>query len=438
MRIRLTKIDDPLALGKRVHEARLAQGMTLRDLAFVGCTAGYLSRIERGDRVPSLQLLEELARRLDVTADYLARGSVTPEALPEDRLAEAEVALRLGEHELAEAQYSALVDVQMPKLVRGRALTGLAELALAQGDTTDAIRLLEEAEPLVGNDRLGAAAVTEALGSAYTRTNQYDLAIAKFREAYGAASEAHDITTQLRFGVLLANALIDSGNTSSAFELLADLQQRQEPLSDPIARARLLWTQSRLHTIEHRADMGIEYAHRALQLIETTEHTAYAGRLHVLLAYLENERGNGERALELLDAAAERLGSSETAVDAARRTLERARALALLGRDDDAVEAALTAATALEGSASGDAGRAYVVLGDSFRQLGRHDDALRMYDLAVSNLRGKPSSHLAQTLRRKADLLEQLGDKDGALAALKQSIDLHARAGDQSLPPENQ
>jgi tetratricopeptide (TPR) repeat protein len=429
MRVRLTKIDDPLALGRRVHDARLAMGMTLRDLSFPGCTAGYLSRIERGDRVPSLQLLDELARKLDVTPDYLARGTAVTEPTPEDRLAEAELALRLGEHEVAEGQYSRLIGQEVPRVVRGRALGGLAEIALSQGDTTDAIRLLEEAVPLVADDRLAGAGVVEALASAYTRLNQYDQAIAIFRGAYEAAQANEDATGQLRFGVLLANALIDSGGAPSAFELLADLHEQQKDITDPIARARLLWTQSRLHTLQHRPELAIEYAYRALQLIEATEHVAYAGRLHVLLAYLHNEQGQGERALELLDTAAQQLSSAETDVDAARRRLERARALALVGRDEEAIEEALTAAAALEGSAIGDAGRAYIVIADSFRQLERTDDALRMYELAIANLSGSPSPLLAHALRRKADLLEQLGDKDGALEALKQSLDLHAGSG---------
>src|SRR5262245_45727465 len=68
-------VDDPVSLGARLKEARLAAGLSQRDLAFPGCTAVYICRIERGDRVPSLQVLRQLAQRLAVDEDFLATGT---------------------------------------------------------------------------------------------------------------------------------------------------------------------------------------------------------------------------------------------------------------------------------------------------------------------------------------------------------------------------
>jgi transcriptional regulator with XRE-family HTH domain len=67
-------IDDPRELGRRLHQLRVGARLTLRELAFPGCSPAYLSRIEHGERVPSLQLLVELGRRLGVDTDYLAWG----------------------------------------------------------------------------------------------------------------------------------------------------------------------------------------------------------------------------------------------------------------------------------------------------------------------------------------------------------------------------
>ena len=73
-RARTPHYDDPAAVGKRVFEAREAAGLSQRELAFPGCSAAYISRIERGERVPSLQVMRELARRTGVTEDQLAFG----------------------------------------------------------------------------------------------------------------------------------------------------------------------------------------------------------------------------------------------------------------------------------------------------------------------------------------------------------------------------
>jgi transcriptional regulator with XRE-family HTH domain len=73
-RPRTPHYDDPVAVGARLHAAREAAGVSQRDLAFPGCSAAYISRIERGERIPSLQVLRELARRLGTTEAQLAYG----------------------------------------------------------------------------------------------------------------------------------------------------------------------------------------------------------------------------------------------------------------------------------------------------------------------------------------------------------------------------
>jgi transcriptional regulator with XRE-family HTH domain len=73
-RERIPHYDDPVELGARLHAAREAAGLSQRELSFPGCSAAYISRIERGERVPSLQVLRELARRTGVSETQLAYG----------------------------------------------------------------------------------------------------------------------------------------------------------------------------------------------------------------------------------------------------------------------------------------------------------------------------------------------------------------------------
>src|SRR6187200_746423 len=79
-RARTPHYDDPAAVGQRVFEAREAAGLSQRELAFPGCSAAYISRIERGERVPSLQVMRELARRTGVSEQELAYGRETEAA----------------------------------------------------------------------------------------------------------------------------------------------------------------------------------------------------------------------------------------------------------------------------------------------------------------------------------------------------------------------
>src|SRR5258708_952200 len=73
-RLRTLHYDDPDAVGQRILEARSRAKISQRQLAFPGCSAAYISRIENGQRVPSLQVLRVIADRLATTEERLAYG----------------------------------------------------------------------------------------------------------------------------------------------------------------------------------------------------------------------------------------------------------------------------------------------------------------------------------------------------------------------------
>ena len=126
-------VDDPAAVGRRLKEARLAAGLSQRQLSFPGCSAAYVSRLEAGDRVPSLQLLRKLAQKLHADERYLATGVATVEQAPPE-LVEAEVALRLGDDELAKERYGVVLEATSAPAARERASQALAQLAASARD----------------------------------------------------------------------------------------------------------------------------------------------------------------------------------------------------------------------------------------------------------------------------------------------------------------
>ena len=109
MRERILHVDDPVAVGRRLVQARESVHLSQRELAFPGCSPAYISRIERGERIPSLQVLRELARRCGVTETYLAWGleqQLDPEVAEHIRVLEAVAAS--GETADRVAAYAAL------------------------------------------------------------------------------------------------------------------------------------------------------------------------------------------------------------------------------------------------------------------------------------------------------------------------------------------
>jgi transcriptional regulator with XRE-family HTH domain len=120
-------VDDPAAVGRRLNEARLAAGLSQRQLSFPGCSAAYISRLEAGARVPSLQLLRKLAVKLNADEEYLATGVTRVELAPPE-LVEAEVAHRLGDHELAKERYERVLEATSASAARTRAAQALGQL----------------------------------------------------------------------------------------------------------------------------------------------------------------------------------------------------------------------------------------------------------------------------------------------------------------------
>ena len=58
-------------VGERIRRVRLDRGLSQRDVSGPGVSYAYVSRIESGDRGPSLKAIRLLVRKLGVTPEYL-------------------------------------------------------------------------------------------------------------------------------------------------------------------------------------------------------------------------------------------------------------------------------------------------------------------------------------------------------------------------------
>lgn len=65
---------DKISLGSRIQEARTRKGLTQQELSrAVDINDMYLSEIERGVKMPSMNLFIKLIVTLDISADYILR-----------------------------------------------------------------------------------------------------------------------------------------------------------------------------------------------------------------------------------------------------------------------------------------------------------------------------------------------------------------------------
>jgi tetratricopeptide (TPR) repeat protein len=418
-------IDSPEALGGRLRQAREAARLRQGDLAFEHCSAGYISLIEAGRRIPSLQVIRELALRLGVTEDWLATGR---DEHPRDerglaRLADADLALRLDDVDGAREIFSSLAASRQPVWVRARAEAGLGQLAFREDHARDAIEHLEAAYEL--DPQFDDPSAADTLGRAYARVGEEELAIALFRARLQEAVERDDVPNRTRFSVLLANALIDVAQFREAGDILGEAISGEQA-ADPLHLARLYWSQSRLHAMRGETESAARFARRALGILETTEHRLYTARAYQMVAYIELDAGRAGDGLRAIRRGRELLAGIGTEYDATTFDLEEARALALLGYLDHAAALAMRSAAGFRDAHPLDAGRSFAQLAAICGRDGDDDRAIELYELAIELLERQPNRYLADTYAAFGTLLERVDRRDDAYEVFKKAAGLRA------------
>jgi tetratricopeptide (TPR) repeat protein len=416
-----THVDSPKAVGERLKAARERAGLSQRQLSFPGCSPAYISRIESGDRIPSLQLLRELGRQLGVSEDYLATGSEF-QGQEGGLLVEAEVALRLDDLDEAERRYSSLLEGPSAAL-RPEALAGLGQVEFRRGAPRKAIPLFEEALSLFASNEANYPDLADSLGRSYAMVGELESAIGVFERYLQSAADRSDAFQTIQFSVLLAHALIDSGNLGRAEELLGSALALGGASESPSVRAQLYWSQSRLHAERGDPVVAARFARRALEILRLTEDTYRTARAHQLLAHLELDRGNAQEALELLEEGWPLLEASANGLERAQYRLEEARALARLGRSEEAAALAMQISGLIADAHPEDAARSYSVLAGVFDDLGDRGRARELYELAAELLEPRnPNRFLIDVYSRLADIAESEGRKEEAYELMKKAV----------------
>ena len=114
-----------------------------------------------------------------------------------------------------------------------------------------AISSIERALQVWSAQPADRASLAETLGRAKAMIGQYDESISIFRGCLQPPTERKDTIGQLRFAVLLANALIDRGDFTSAAEVLASTLETSETAPRPASpRTAVLVAVPALHVAE--------------------------------------------------------------------------------------------------------------------------------------------------------------------------------------------
>jgi tetratricopeptide (TPR) repeat protein len=424
----------PESVGQRLRRLRHERGLSQRDLSSPGVSYAYISRIEAGARRPSVKALRLLARKLQVSPEYLERGSDLRESDERElELAEAELQVRLGED--APAAEAALARVLEQAVASGesasanRARIGLGLAAARAGRDAEAVEYLEQAlaaEPL---QAAGRPDVYVTLGRAYSNLGQPRRAVELFEGCLAEvrAQEPLDPASEIRYATYLSYALTDAGESERAERLLAELAEEPLEAVDSYTRVRLFWSLGRVATREGRTLSGLAYFRRAVALLETTEDTLHLARAHVSCAWALSKSGRAEEAGGHLELAEQLFGRKPDPADLGWLRTEQAKRAVTLGQGEQAIAHAQEALAALGTSDPGERGDATWALAEGYGLIGEVDSADAAFRQALELLAGhRPSRDCAAAYRAWAKLLRRAGRETEALDVLEQAAELAA------------
>jgi transcriptional regulator with XRE-family HTH domain len=125
----------PESIGKRIRRLRLERGLSQRKVTGPGVSYAYVSRIESGQREPSLKAIRTIAKRLGVDPELVETGEPIPASRRRAlKVADAELALRVGLNtdEAEDALKQALAE-RRDDVSGARGLAALGLLAARRG-----------------------------------------------------------------------------------------------------------------------------------------------------------------------------------------------------------------------------------------------------------------------------------------------------------------
>jgi transcriptional regulator with XRE-family HTH domain len=425
---------DQETIGRRLRRLRLERGLSQRDLAAPGVSYAYISRIEAGARQPSVKALRRLAAKLGVSADYLETGADLPPAEDRElRLANLELAVRLGEGGDAQEPLEALLaDAVAASDLRTalRARVSLALIAKERGEFARMVSLLQDAVEGRPFDPVHRVELYANLGYGYASTGHPEQAVALFERCLAASRVLGGApTVEIRYATLLSDALGDSGDLTRAGDVIREALDRADGMSHPIVRVRLDWSLSRLAHAEHKFDLALEHARKAIALLDASEDTLNLARAHLCAAGIMITRRDADGAAHHLATAERLLGTAPPFAEAAMLAVKRAQVAALGGDGDRAVELAGAALETLRGELPAERGLALHALADGLALQQRHDEADATYAQAVEVLEQRRRWREAtQAARAWARMLRAAGREPAALEVLERAAELGLRA----------
>src|SRR5664280_1964841 len=305
-------------LGERLRRLRKERGLSQQSISGPGLTTAHISRIEAGLRRPSVRAIRALAKKLDVTPEYLETGTqLGPRGDLELRIADAELELRIGtaQPEATVENLQSLISearVLGDPLITARAAAALGVALTATSSYAQAIPLLEEATASASITATLRPDVFLALARAHSAAGSIATSISVLEASLDYVREYANehVGAYMRFAVSLSYALTDAGRFDEARASLEKAMEEHGDDCDRRAQVSNYWTLARITAMSGETPVALDHLRRAIALLEADEDLlavakaegAY-GQLLVIEGRFEEARGPLDKCVRTLEGA---------------------------------------------------------------------------------------------------------------------------------------
>lgn len=265
-------------LGERLRRLRKERGLSQQAISGPGLTTAHISRIEAGLRRPSVRAIRALAKKLDVTPEYLETGrQLGPRGELELRIADAELELRIGTRPEATAENLQRLISEARSLgdplITARAVAALGVALSATSSYAQAIPLLEEATASVTITPALRPDVYLALARAHSAAGNVTESIRVLETSLNFVREhaSEYVGAYMRFAIHLSYALTDAGRFDEARAVLEKAMKEHGDDCDRRAQVSNYWTLARIAAMSGETPAALEHMRRAIALLEADE-----------------------------------------------------------------------------------------------------------------------------------------------------------------------
>ena len=294
-----------LSLEEKIKKLRKEKNMTLKELAGDRITAAQISHIERDKSHTSSELLEYLAKQLDVSVDYLLETKeMQSKKLTDNLILQSEILIKCNNLEKAEEQLNEAIKICYKYNVLdnyGTCNFLLADINFKNGKYSEAVMSYEKALHyfIRNNDKEKLYKCYLNIGKIYLIEELYKGAIFQFEFAEGILNEIkiEDVDTYKDLYSKMAYCYIKLNNNEKSLYYINKMDEidiKNNP--DEELNAIMLKANNLLNMGEF--EKSKEYFKKALEILDEEKNKTELASIYLTISEIYKSIGNLDKVLE--------------------------------------------------------------------------------------------------------------------------------------------